>query len=650
MKRYVLLLLALVASFNTASAATIELRGKDLEETEKGVEISYEVARLSGFLSDMLDQEVTGAIPLNIPHKAVELAVPNFTAAYEAYTKAAGSRVTEELRREHRSKMVKAMAPNMQELAKEDLVLLINAADYLNFPELLDATAPRTAEVLSWENLKYFREHTHDTLLLSEAIVRQVPDVLFPLVFDTPFRVQRFDPTWEFQEFSKDGSLVVMFSVIEGQEQDDHKNIYVIDLASGETLSSGVGSSVHISSDGARILLRHEARADEVWDVRKNERICTMQYGEELLQEDMSKDGRLILLSSEDNNSVEMWSTDTGTRIRSFRHIPEGGDNPVSFSHDDKAVITRFDDYIVRIWDVHSGKLLRRIPANDRPPVTGVIAFSVSAYGPFIGISEEGQVNIWNWETGKLLGELKQEGVILTSRYSNSFSADLRRVLLGGSWEVPGGPLINYRVWDIASQEELFSFPEEERISRAQYSLWSYPSSDSPRYSKDGSQITMMREEDVYIFNAKTGQRYLTLAHPFLALLPPTSYSQLKELQGYQGTADGKQLLTGFGNRVYTWDLIDFDAPAIRAYLKGTLKLHEVLFIMTFYREHLKDPKAPINLYKLAAKTPGVTGKELAAALQAFPPEIRKLLTNRFKIACRDTALRARRRRRYQRA
>ncbi len=636
MKRYVLLLLATLTSFNTASAANVELRGRDLKAAAKGVEISHEVARLSGFLSDMLGQGATGAIPVQVPHKAVELAAPNFMAAFEAYREAAGPRVTEELRREHRSKMVKAMAPNMQGLAKEDLVLLINAADYLNFPELLDATAPRTVEVLSWENLEYFNENLGGVVApLSQAIVRQKPDAFFPLVFDTPAKVRKFDPTWSFYKFSEDGKLAVAGSQPQQPEAGGHAE-HIVELASGRTLLSKANvDDFSISSDGTRVLWD-----DEVWDIRQKEHISTMQWGENPPLGEMSKDGRLFLAQ------YGIWSTDTGRMVRSLSPAGQGRARGLSLSHDETAIIVLFRDGTAKVWDVQTGRLLRTIKkAADRfgPHL------HVSPFGPIMGTcagdfpeeyfeegSHEHKVRVWNWKTGELLGELKKEGVFPSLAPGVPFSPDGKYVLVQGIQDAVGtcGVMFDLSVWDVARKEEKFSLFKSEDIM------------PTTEFSINGAQIIAMHEKNIFLFDARTGQKLMTFKHPFLTPVEFRPWVRRGErkhqvIADFHRTADGKQLLTGFGNRVYTWEIA---TPVIKTYLRGSLKLESVLLLMTLYREHLKDPKAAINLQKLAAKTPGVTGKELAASLATFPLEIRKALITRFKIVHRPTALRRRRR------
>ncbi len=631
MKRYVLLLLATLTSFNLATAANVELRGRDLKKTAKGVEISEQASRLSGYIKDLLDEGVmTGAISVALPHKAVELAAPYFTKALEAYSNIAAD-VTKEVRVAYRSKVASQLAPNMQDLSKEELVMLMHAAFYLNFPELVDAAAQPIANMLTWENLAYFKEN-----LLGEmqaAIARGMPEALFPLVFDRPAKEHAFDPTWKFFELSEDGKLAVAISEAQ-QPEAGLSDIHIVEIESGRSLlTKGNVDLSWLSRDGTRVLFIGDE--DEVWDIRQRTRICTMQWDFHQLDR-MNKNGRSILIH--DDYGPSLWSGDTGSRLRSYGSQDQGKAEAVSFTHDESGVIALFKDGTARVWDVSSGQLLRTIPeaADKFDP-----HLHVSAYGPIIGTCEEvmpgesegfleegsqtHKVKIWNWKTGELLGELKKEGVYPSIAAGKPFSRDGKYVIVQGTRAAPEGAtnpyLINLSIWDISRQEEIASFFEYEY------------GEIKVVFSVDGSQITVIHKQDAYIFDARSGQKLMTFKHP-------VTDEEEQWVLAFHRTADGKQLLTSYGNRIYTWDI---NTPAIRTYLRH-LSLENILLILTLYREHQKDPKVAINLHRLAAKTPGEIKPQLTRFLTAFPPEIRDALITRFRIVHPHTALRRRRR------
>ena len=83
MKKYVLLLLAIVASVSTATAANVELRGEDLAEDAKGVVISEDAARLSGLWNDQLDEGIGNVIPVALRHAEEVWLAPFFMQAIE---------------------------------------------------------------------------------------------------------------------------------------------------------------------------------------------------------------------------------------------------------------------------------------------------------------------------------------------------------------------------------------------------------------------------------------------------------------------------------------------------------------------------------------------------------------------------------------
>ncbi|MDT5295174.1 MAG: hypothetical protein QOJ76_2054 [Acidobacteriota bacterium] len=173
----------------------------------------------------------------------------------------------------------------------------------------------------------------------------------------------------------------------------------------------------------------------------------------------------LALASASHDGAVKLWDAATGRLVRTLARplpaLPDGSDNPksvlanaVTFSPDGRAVAAGFSGGEVKVWDAPAGSLR----ATFKP---GAFGFDSVAFAPdgltLVGGDEAGGVYVWDVATGAL--RFPRAGVVaLVSALA--VSAD-GRMLASGHEEATGDGVMNrVRLWSFADGRELRVLPE----------------------------------------------------------------------------------------------------------------------------------------------------------------------------------------------
>src|SRR5262249_47854228 len=123
----------------------------------------------------------------------------------------------------------------------------------------------------------------------------------------------------------------------------------------------------------------------------------------------------------------------------------------VAFSRDGRMVLTTGDDTAI-LWDVASGRELRRFQHEGRTRLNSVALSPDARLVATADFSEKDQVRIWDARTGKELRRLS----------GHSSAVDIVRFSLDGRYVLTGGQDETVRAWDASAGDEILSFSFEE--------------------------------------------------------------------------------------------------------------------------------------------------------------------------------------------
>jgi WD40 repeat protein/tRNA A-37 threonylcarbamoyl transferase component Bud32 len=185
-----------------------------------------------------------------------------------------------------------------------------------------------------------------------------------------------------------------------------------------------------------------------------------------------SPDGRFaISVTTNPDGAVRLWNVDSGKVERSLEGSIEKLTASFVFSDDGSKVLAGSTDGILHVWEVVTGKEVRRISLVPHDPADRASPLAVSPDGqlaalagrglplfaeltvrlppvPMKVIPEDNTIKIWNVNTGAKAGALTGHTDLVTSV---AFSPDGRRVL-SGSFD---GTM---RLWDVSKQEPIRDF------------------------------------------------------------------------------------------------------------------------------------------------------------------------------------------------
>ena len=186
----------------------------------------------------------------------------------------------------------------------------------------------------------------------------------------------------------------------------------------------------------------------------------------------------------------------------------------VAFSPDGQWIVTGTDDRFVRVYELQTGELIRRL--SNRGPTT---CARFSPDGQCVASAAENVVKIWWWRTG-------QERMILEghkdSVNSVEFSADGNQVVTTSEDKTA-------KVWDVASGECVQTLVHTGRLLSA-------------KFSADGEYVaTASKDKNAQVWKLATGSCVQTLA------------DHKHWVKSVQFSRDGKYLLTNDYAEAKVW-------------------------------------------------------------------------------------------------
>jgi WD40 repeat protein len=260
----------------------------------------------------------------------------------------------------------------------------------------------------------------------------------------------------------------------------------------------------------------------------------------------LSRDARQVLTGGD--TTVRLWDVASGKELRRF----EGHTRSVqcvALSPDGRLGLSAggghwFEsqppsDLDIRLWDLATGREVRRFEGHTSYVLT--VVFSPDGRLALSG-SSDGTARLWNVETGKPVYCLEgHKGAVP----SVAFSPDGRWALsacygTGGFWETTA------RLWDVTTGKQVRRF---EAHGAAVMSV---------AFSPDGRQVlTGSLDRSMRLWDRETGQMLRSFVHPTGAFSVAFSPDGRRLLSGSGGHVnfDGSWSCAGYDYRVRLWDL-----------------------------------------------------------------------------------------------
>ncbi len=219
----------------------------------------------------------------------------------------------------------------------------------------------------------------------------------------------------------------------------------VLDVRLSTTHQELIG--VDLAADGRSVVLASRAGSALILDIETGERRLDVPHASPVWDARYDPGGSRIVTAAQDG-VARLWDAHSGELLREFRGH-SAGVRSAAFSGDGSRLVTTSEhkeDRGVRIWEVATGQLIRTLIEGDATPVTARLDGSgrraaVGYWG--------GRVRLWEVDDAAaaplvLAGHRREVHCL-------DFSADGRRVVSGGR----DGEL---RVWDAGSGAEVVTY------------------------------------------------------------------------------------------------------------------------------------------------------------------------------------------------
>ncbi len=295
-----------------------------------------------------------------------------------------------------------------------------------------------------------------------------------------------------------------------------------------------------------------------------------------------SPDGRLLATTTFRSNTVKLWETATGRKLRDLSSSGQNapGVSPfVAFSRDSRLIATATSDNSVKVWDVTSGRELHTLagPRGAMVAAIGVYFIGFAANNQLISVSDA--VRVWDLTSGRELRTLQINALEVMSSFNGSdggmvLSSD------GNQFAVFSDESdAHVKLFDIASGRESRQFKlPDDRIERLQlaftsdgrllaagiveqrFKLWDLTAKkdqelaratkDFPqvKFSRDGRLLALSENYTVRVWDLTSMRELPSLKAPNTGLWPQgDAYMNFSE--------DGKRLATGgFDTDTLIWE------------------------------------------------------------------------------------------------
>jgi WD40 repeat protein len=292
--------------------------------------------------------------------------------------------------------------------------------------------------------------------------------------------------------FSPDGKTIVTAS--------GDKTVRIWDVATGKELKKFEGHTSYVNSavfspDGKTIVTASDDKTALIWDVTTGKVLQKIEEHTEMVRSaTLSPDGKIpIFIASAENKLKEVksavfslnsktivtasgdktariWDVATGKELKKLEGHTDGVLSAV-FSPDSKTIVTASKDKTARIWDVVAGKESQKLGGHTDTVVSAVFSPNGKT---IVTASRDKTARIWDVATGKELQKLEGH---TNSVWSAVFSPDSKTILTTSDDNTA-------RIWNATTGKELQKI--EGHISSVHSAI----------FSPDGKTILMASDDN----------------------------------------------------------------------------------------------------------------------------------------------------------
>jgi len=223
------------------------------------------------------------------------------------------------------------------------------------------------------------------------------------------------------------------------------KTIKVWNLHTGKLSRNFAGHSdtvetVAISADGHIIVSGSHDKTIKVWNLHTGELIRTLAgHPDQVYCVAISADGQIIV-SGGSEETIKVWNLHTGELIRTIgEHLwwvnsADGHSHnvvkTVAISPDGQTFVSGSDDATIKVWNLHTGKLIRTLAGHSY--WVNTVAISADEHIIVSG-SRDKTIKVWNLHTGELERTLAGHS---NSVYCVAISPDGQTLVSGSREEI----------------------------------------------------------------------------------------------------------------------------------------------------------------------------------------------------------------------
>jgi WD40 repeat protein len=272
--------------------------------------------------------------------------------------------------------------------------------------------------------------------------------------------------------------------------------------------------------DGRRVVTKSADKDVSIWDAQSGKILTTLHHEYVIASVELSPDGTKIVTAGGHENTINVWSTQTGRLLFDpFKH--DSGVLSARFSPDGKQIVSASWDGTARIWNLPTGRALTQPLQHDFE----VDAAEFSPDGKRILTRSLNALRIWDAQTSELVTEVKEQAGVFDSA---RFSPD-SKLILG----VSDGTA---HIWNAEDGQ-----PAAEPLNTGDTMAFAQFSPDGKRIVS-GTKDYLSLENVAQVWDVPTRK----LRTQGLKIVAPLNWA------GFSG--DGKRLVTASGNAARIWD------------------------------------------------------------------------------------------------